>query len=148
MAFSFIYSLPESPVKSLYYESLFISNIRNANGIIWEIAKSFICSPKRKHFFGHLIESVPPVERRVKLKDLCPTCWVQSIDSYLLLFYNLYPAIIKIMELISNCSSKYGDWSWDSETLTKANQPVSFINSLNFLFHSALQWESLVVFDT
>ena len=42
MAFCSIYSLPESPLKSLHYESLSIPNIRNANDAISEIANSII----------------------------------------------------------------------------------------------------------
>ena len=51
------------------------------------------------------------------------------------------------IELISTSNSEYGDWSWDSETLTKANNFHINLLLLNFLFHSALQCEYLVVFD-
>ena len=61
-----------------------IPNIRNANGVISEIAKYFNYSPKRQHFFEHVIDSVTPAEKRVKLKDLCRTRWVERIDSYLI----------------------------------------------------------------
>ena len=106
-----------------------IPRIRNASGIVSEIAKFFNYSPKRQHFFEHVIESVSPNERKVKLKDLCRTRWIQRIDSYSV-FYDLYPAILKTME--STGSSDYGEWSWDAETLAKV---VSFTNwkALNFL---------------
>lgn len=109
-----------------------ISQIRNANGVISEIAKFFNYSPKRQRFFEHVIDTVLPQEKRVKLKDLCRTRWVQRIDSYLI-FYDLYLAVIKTMESISSCSSEYGDWCWDSETLTKADGFLHQVTSFEFL---------------
>lgn len=106
--------------------------IRNTNGVISEIAKFFNYSPKRQRFFEHVIEAVLPLEKRVKLKDLCRTRWVQRIDSYLI-FYDLYLAVIKAMESISMCNSEYGEWSWDSETLTKANGFRHQVSSFEFL---------------
>ena len=55
-----------------------------------------------------------------------PKHWVQRIDSYLIL-YDMYLAIPKSLELISTGRSEYGDWSWDSETLTKA---IDFLHQL------------------
>ena len=66
-----------------------------------------------------MIESESPNETKKKLKDLCKTRWVQRIDSYTV-FYDLYRYIIQIMESISMCGSEYGQWSWDTETMTKA----------------------------
>ena len=37
------------------------------------------------------------------------------------------------IELISTCSSKYGDCSWDSQTWTKANSFLHQHNSFEFL---------------
>ena len=51
-----------------------VPRIRNANGVISEIAKY---SPKRQHFFERVIESESPNETNKKLKDLCKTRWVQ-----------------------------------------------------------------------
>ena len=109
-----------------------IPQIRNANGAISEIAKFFNYSPKRQRFFEHIIDSVLPNEKRVKLKDLCRTRWVQRIDSYLV-FYDLYPAIIKAMESINSSSTEFGNWSWDSETMTKANGYLFQVTSFEFL---------------
>ncbi len=109
-----------------------IPQIRNANGAISEIAKFFNYSPKRQHFVEHVIDSVLPNEKRIKLKDLCRTRWVQRIDSFLV-FYDLYPAIIKVMESITSCSTEFGTWSWDSETITKANGYLFQVTSFAFL---------------
>ena len=109
-----------------------VPHIRNANGVISEIAKFFNYSPKRQRFFEHVIESVAPDEKKKKMKDLCRTRWIQRIDTYVV-FYDLYPAIVKTMESISTCSSEHGDWSWDSETLTKANGFLRQLCSFEFL---------------
>ena len=119
-----------------------IPNIRNANGVISEIAKYFNYSPKRQHFFEHVIDSVTPAEKRVKLKDLCQTRWVERIDSYLI-FYDLYLPLIKVMESISTCSSEHGNWSWDSETLTKANGFLRQLTSFDFLISFSISMRIL-----
>ncbi len=109
-----------------------LPQIRNANGVISEIAKFFNYSPKRQHFFEHVIESESPTEKKTKLKDLCRTRWVQRIDSYTV-FYDLYSFIIKTMERISTRSSEHGNWSWDPDTLTKARGFLHQLNSFEFL---------------
>ena len=78
------------------------------------------------------MESETPAEKRTKLKDLCRTRWVQRIDSYTV-FYDLYLSILKTMEHISTCSSVFGDWSWDTDTLTKARGFLHQLNSFEFL---------------
>ena len=59
----------------------------------------------------------------VKLKDACRTRWIQHIDSYSV-FLELLPAVHTALQAIS-CPSQFTeigtDWSWDGETLTKAN---------------------------
>ena len=79
-----------------------------------------------------MIESETPGEKKEKLKDLCRTRWVQRIDSYTV-FYDLYSAITKTMELISTCRSEYGDWSWDTDSLTKARGFLHQLVSFEFL---------------
>ena len=109
-----------------------IPKIRNASGVISEIAKFFNYSPKRQHFFEHVIESETPTANKKKLKDLCRTRWVQRIDSYTV-FYDLYAPIVKTMEHISTCNSEHGNWSWDTESLTKARGFLHQLNSFEFL---------------
>ena len=106
-----------------------IPQIRNASGVISEIAKFFNYSPKRQHFFEHIIDAESPNKTKKKLKDLCKTRWVQRIDSYTV-FYDLYASVIKT---ISTCSSEYGEWSWDTETLTKARGFLHQLVSFEFL---------------
>ena len=106
-----------------------IPKIRNASGVISEVAKFFNYSPKRQHFFEHMIDTETPSTHKRKLKDLCRTRWVQRIDSYTV-FFDLYAPIIKTMENISDCPR--GDWSWDTETLTKARGFLHQLNSFEF----------------
>ena len=70
-----------------------IPQIRNASGVISEIAKFFNYSPKRQHFFEHISDAESPNKTKKKLKDLCKTRWVQRIDSYTV-FYDLYASVI------------------------------------------------------
>ena len=109
-----------------------LPKIRNASGVVSEIAKFFNYSPKRQHFFERVVQSVAPEEKKTKLKDLCRTRWVQRIDSYTV-FHDLYSSIIKTMEYISTCSSELGDWSWDTDTLTKARGFLHQLNTFEFL---------------
>lgn len=117
-----------------------VPQIRNASGVVSEIAKFFNYSPKRQHFIEDVIESVSPAAKKVKLKDLCRTRWVERIDSYLV-FYDLYPAIMATMNAIGTCDPEYGNWSWDGETLTKANGFHFQLKSFEFLVaFSVVMW--------
>ena len=110
-----------------------LPKIRNASGVISEIAKFFNNSPKRQHFFEHVIESNTPTQMKTKLKDLCRTHWVQRINAYTV-FYDLYSSIIKTVEHISTCNcSEYGNWSWDTKTVTKARGFLFQLKSFEFL---------------
>ena len=109
-----------------------IPQIRNASGVVSEIAKFFNNSPKRQHFFEDVVESVSPAAKKVKLKDLCRTRWVERIDSYLV-FYDLYPAIIETMKAMDTCDPEYGNWGWDRETLTRANGFYLQLKTFGFL---------------
>ena len=96
----------------------------------------FNYSPKRQHFFEHVIDAKLPNMTKKKLNDLCKTCWVQGIESYTV-FYDLYAPIIKPWRPSAHVVLKYDEWSWDTETLTKAS---------GFL-HQLLSFEFLVTFN-
>ena len=100
-------------------KSCSIPQIRNASGLISEIANFLNYSPKRQDFFEHEIGAESPNKSKKKLKDLCRTRWVQRIDSYTV-FYDLHPCIVKTMKAIHEHSSNFGEWSWDTDTLIKA----------------------------
>ena len=93
---------------------------------------SFNYSPKRQHFFEKVIESSADGFNKAKPKDLCKTRWIERVDSYIA-FYDLYPFIIHAMQAISTGCSEHGDWSWDPDTVTKANGFLLHITTFEFL---------------
>ena len=97
------------------------------------------CSISNKH----VMESVSPAERRVKIKDLCRTRWYRGCIS-ILIFTTCILQLSGVL-LISTCSSEYGDGSWDSGTLTKAN---SFHHQLTLEFHVSFYILLSLVFNT
>jgi hypothetical protein len=109
-----------------------VPQIRNASGVVSEIGKYFRYSGKRQHFFEEVMESISPAAKKVKLKDLCKTWWVERVDAYLV-FYDLYPALIETMKAINTCDPDYGDWAWDQETMTRANGFYLQLKSFQFL---------------
>lgn len=48
-------------------------------------------------------------------------------------FFDLYSSILTTTEQISTCSSVYGCWSWDTETITKARGFLYQCNSFEFV---------------
>ena len=76
-----------------------------------------------------------------KLKDACRTRSVEQIDSYNV-FLDLLPAVRACLQALTNPNQheEFGtQWSWDGETITKANgflyqlQSSSFLICLNIL---------------
>ena len=73
--------------------------------------------------------------RANKLKDACRTRWVQRIDSYVV-FLELLPAIYTTLQAMvhPNQYEELGtNWSWDGETITKANGFLYQLQSASFL---------------
>lgn len=108
-----------------------VPQIRNANGTLSEISKFFSSSPKRQHLL-ELIESDSDTAKRTKLKDVCRTRCIERIDAFLT-FYDLYPVVVKTMEEITTRGNNFGDWSWDSDTITKANGFLHQITNFEFI---------------
>ena len=73
-----------------------------------KLLNSLIIHQSVSIFLGILLSLFHLMKRKKKLKDLCKTRWIQRIDSYIA-FYELYPAILKTMESISECSAEYGN---------------------------------------
>ena len=71
-ALSFVYSLADYQLTLCIMKAYSISNIKNANDVVSEIANFFNYSPpNHQHFIDYVIESVSFTEIRVKHKDLC-----------------------------------------------------------------------------
>ena len=112
-----------------------IQAFQNTESCIGEMARFFKLSAKRQPLLDRTLDIVTPVTHAKKLKDACRTRWIQHIDSYTV-FLELLPAVHTALQAIS-CPSQFKelgtDWSWDGETLTKANGFFYQLESSSFL---------------
>lgn len=100
-----------------------IQAFKNAESYLGEIARFFNYSAKRQRLLDASIEACDSTPKAKKLKDACRTCWVERIDSYAV-FLDLLPALHLCLEAMVHpqLHQQLGtDWSWDGETITKAN---------------------------
>ena len=112
-----------------------IQAFQNTESCIGEMARFFKFSAKQQHLLDRALDIVTPVTHAKKLKDACRTHWIQRIDLYTV-FLELLPAVHTALQAIS-CPSQFKelgtDWSWDGETLTKANEFLYQLESSSFL---------------
>ena len=82
-----------------------------------------------------MLDLVNPATHVKKLKDACHTHWIQRIASYTV-FLELLPTVHTTLQAMS-CLNQFEelgtDWSWDGETLTKANGFLHQVESSSFL---------------
>ena len=107
-----------------------VTPIKNATNI----AKFFSYSPKRQWFLESSMSSTGSINKS-KLKDVCKTRWIERVDSYSV-FFELYSFIIQVMEDI--CCNGSREWSWDLESITKANGFLHNITSFQFLVAASI----------
>ena len=74
-----------------------LPQIRNANGIVGEVADFFSRSAKRVALFRSCVEEVAPDMKRKKLVQLCETRWVERNDA-IISFVQLYSSILAAVE--------------------------------------------------
>ena len=86
------------------------TQIRNAHGIVGEVAVFFNRSAKRVSLFRQCVEETAPEIKRKRLVQLCETRWVERHDA-IMTFVQLYPSILACVE---KCQSL------DSNSATKA----------------------------
>ena len=124
--------------------------IGNMIDVINEAFLFFDNSPKRQRFFETILQALGSESKKVKLKDLCKTRWIERHTCYET-FYDLYYFVCCCCEAIvypevyieNNVSA---DWDWDANTKVKAQgllhslksgqQIISFLvakNSLEFV---------------
>ncbi|KAL4113754.1 hypothetical protein QTP88_017327 [Uroleucon formosanum] len=109
-----------------------VTSIRNCLGSV-ESIYNFFNSPKRQNILTTSIQNIVPISSHTKLKQLCPTRWVQRHDS-VMIYLELQDAVIDALEKIS---------SWpDKNTSPSANQLHFVIN--NFEFQITIQIISIV----
>ena len=112
-----------------------IQAFKNAESYVGEIARFFSFSTKRQRLLDKAIEASNHSSRDKKLKDSCRTRWVERIDSYAV-FLELLPALHTCLQAMvdRNSHTDLGtDWSWDGETITKANGFLYRLQSSTFL---------------
>ena len=112
-----------------------IQVLKNVEAYIGEIARFFAFSAKRQRLFDKAIDVILPSAKAQKLKDACRTRWIQRIDSYIV-FLELLPALHTTLQAMV-FPRQYEDlgthWSWDSDTITKANGFCFQLQSSSFL---------------
>lgn len=99
-----------------------ISFIRNCIGSLGSVY-NFFNTPKRQTVLKNCIDEMAPESTATRLKQLCPTRWIQRHES-VLVFLELQKAAISAMEIIS-------DWD-DKTTSSSAIQLLSVIRSTEF----------------
>ena len=92
-------------------------------------------SPKRQHFFEHVIKCLCPESKRSKINGLCKTRCVERHSTYNSIF-KLYPCLVRTWnEICHPCDdgslyNEINDWNWDSESRTLANGLLNIFVSL------------------
>ena len=111
-----------------------IQSFKNTESYIGEITRFFRYSAKRQRLLDSSIEASDSTPNAKKLKDSCRTRWVERIDSYAV-FLELLPALHLCLEAMVHPEShpELAGWSWDGETVTKANGFFSQLESSLFL---------------
>ena len=74
-----------------------LPQIRNANGIVGEVADFFSRSAKRATLFRSCVEELAPDMKRKKLVQLCETRWVERHDA-IISFVQMYSSILAAVE--------------------------------------------------
>ncbi|XP_008185846.1 zinc finger MYM-type protein 1-like [Acyrthosiphon pisum] len=100
-----------------------IKSIRNATGTLQAIYV-FFKTPKRQNVLRKIIDEIAPENKKKKLKDLCPTRWVERHES-VMVFLELFDSVVEALEEISN-------WV-DRETSSKSNNLLCSIKNGEFL---------------
>ena len=81
------------------------------------------------------IDSDDSAPRAKKLKDACRIRWVERVDSYIV-FLELLPSVHTALDAMVHPSMYHDlgtEWSWDGDTITKANGFLYQIQSSSFL---------------
>ena len=125
-----------------------IQAFKNAESYVGEISRFFSFSAKRQRLFHRAIEASNHTSKAKKLKDSCRTRWVERIYSYAV-FLELLPALHMCLQAMvdRNAHPDLGtDWSWDGETITKANAFLFQLQSSTFLvaFQILMQFSQIL----
>lgn len=100
-----------------------VPGIRNCFGTI-EKLWCFFNTPKRANILNIHIDDLAPQSRKQKLKQLCPTRWVERHDSVIVMLELLIPVAAALEEI--------SEWE-DTETASKASILLNAIKESTFL---------------
>jgi len=112
-----------------------IQALKHAESYVGGIARFFNNSAKRQRLLDKVIEACDSTLKVKKLKDACRTRWIECIEYYAV-FLKLLPALHICLQAMVHPSlhTDLGtDWSWDGETITKANGLLFQLQSSSFL---------------
>ena len=104
-----------------------IQMVKNMMGTMVELCLFFSNSPKRQLELEKHINSIEGATAK-KLVSLCKTRWVACIDA-LDVFFDLYPAIIKTLEVISEGSTS----GWNAESCRSAENLMTCTTKFQFI---------------
>uniref|UniRef100_UPI00358F763F 52 kDa repressor of the inhibitor of the protein kinase-like n=1 Tax=Myxine glutinosa TaxID=7769 RepID=UPI00358F763F len=107
-----------------------------------ELFSFFDNSPKRQRFLEVIIHALSPDAKKVKLKNLCKTRWIERHTAFETIF-ELYEYIVVTLDEICQPTTDERfyphneEWSWDTNTRTAANglwhTMASFGHIVNFV---------------
>jgi len=100
-----------------------VAAVRNCMGTIGAV-HTFLNTPKRNTLLKQCVESLLPTSSHHRLKQMCPTRWVERHDS-VHIFKQLMPAV-------HDCLAKIAEWP-DSESAARANQLLCSIRQAEFI---------------
>lgn len=118
-------------------DSCQVQDIRNCFGII-EKTCSFLHTPKRQGVLSKKIDEFCPESKRLHLKKLCPTRWVERHDS-IMIFAELLDAVCEALDAVSSWTDR--DASTGATGLINSIRTVKFMVSLyvsEFLFSNSI----------
>ena len=114
-----------------------VQSVQNMMSTMVEICLFFSNSPKRQLEFEKHIQSIEGA-RAKKLVSMCKTRWVARLDA-VQLFFDLYPAVVKTFEVISESSSD----GWNAESCRAAESLLTCITKFQFLVSFIMTKECL-----
>ena len=120
--------------------------VRNMMGSVSEVHK-FFEHGKRQDKLTEVIEATMPDTKKVKIKSLCRTRWIERHNA-LEVFVDLYPAIIQSLRDISMMEDSV---KWNRETIQSATgllgciEKFSFVISLVVVFNTLCYIKGLTV---
>ncbi|KAL4104796.1 hypothetical protein QTP88_020072 [Uroleucon formosanum] len=114
-------------------DSCNIPEIRNTIGTMQSIC-NFFGYPKRLEVLQRCIKDLFPSSKASRLKQMCPTRWVQRHDA-VILYEEMQLAVVSALEILSNNSStgSIEEYSWISSNISsQADQLLCAIKKLQF----------------